>query len=240
MKSTRLSLRQLARTGSIANVMGAEDPEGSGAPADQSGTKPGAGEGGAGGAGSSSSTDDKSGGDPQAKIVALEEEKNRHYTARTEAERARDEAQAALEEIKRKEKSDLENAQADVKKREEKISAQGETIKRLAVQNAFLASSETTWHDPADALRLVDLSEVKIDDVSGEVSNPDALKAAIKKLADEKKYLVKTDNKDEKGGSGGGGTKPPASGKPPTDKSKDEQAAARATLANKYPALRAH
>lgn len=241
MKSTRLSLRQLARTGSILNLIGAEDPPSGTQPdGDQGANNTGGAQQGAdGGAGNQPQNSDLSGGDPQKKITALTEEKDRHFAARTEAERQRDELQARVDEIERKDKSDLENAQADLKKAQDTITAKDETIRRLTVQNAFYAHADVTWHDPADALRLVDLSDVKIDEKTGEVTNPDVLKSAIKKLAEEKAYLVKTDD-TKSGGSSKGGSKPPATGKPPADKTQDERAAQRAELANKYPALRAH
>jgi hypothetical protein len=240
MKSTRLSLRQLARTGAIMTLIGAEDPEGPKPEGEPGGNNSGGAQaGGDGGAGNQPTNSDQSGGDPQKKIVALTEEKDRHFAARTEAERQRDELQTRVDEIERKDKSDLENAQTDLKKAQETITAKDETIRRLTVQNAFYAHADVVWHDPADALRLVDLSEVKIDEKTGEVTNPETLKAAIKKLADDKAYLVKTDD-SKSGGSSKDGKKPPATGKPPADKTQDEKAAQDAQLRNKYPALRAH
>jgi hypothetical protein len=70
-----------------------------------------------------------------------------------------------------------------------------EDNQRLTLQVAFLTTNDIKWHDPEAALRLADLSEVDIDEETGKVDRR-ALKAALRALAKEKKYLV-DDGKEE-------------------------------------------
>jgi hypothetical protein len=239
MKCTRLSLKQLVETGILVPYLLGAEGEGEGAGA--------AGAGGAsdenkdgsktGDGGAEAKKDESKDGDPQKKIAALTEEKDRHVAARQAAERERDELKAKVDEAERKEKSDLENAQTDLAKRDETIAKKDEVIRRLTIKTTFLADDTVVWHDQETALSLVDLSEVKFDDKTGEVSNPDALVAAIKRLATDKPYLVKSadekDSKDDK--------KPaPRSGKPPAKGSDQDRATREAELKKKYPALHSH
>ncbi len=108
------------------------------------------------------------------------------------AERERDELKTAKEEQERKELSDLENASKDVQKLTDSNALLSETVKRLTVENAFLRVDGVDWHDRADALRLIDLSEVEFDDKTGEVKDPAKITAAAKKLAKDKPHLVRS------------------------------------------------
>lgn len=78
---------------------------------------------------------------------------------------------------------------AKVKDLEQKISDSDLAVKKLRIDNAFLASSDIAWQDPEVALRLVDLSKVTIDD-NGEVKG---LADALKELAEKKPFLVKAE-----------------------------------------------
>lgn len=99
-------------------------------------------------------------------------------------------------------------------------------ITDLRIQNAFLAANEFDWHDPADALRLADLSGVEIDPDDGTVTG---VKDALKALAKSKPHLIKkVDKTDPKGSSGS-----PNNGRRKGETKKPD----RATLAKTYPVL---
>lgn len=75
---------------------------------------------------------------------------------------------------------------AEAKERADKLTARQQ---RLALENAFLRSNLIDWVDPDDALRLVDLDDVDVDE-DGTVDRR-ALRAALKDLAKRKPHLVK-------------------------------------------------
>lgn len=199
----------------------------------------------AGGAGGGQGNQD---GDPQKKIAALTDEKDRHWRASQEAAKQLETVSAELEEL-RKFKEEAENAKLgddekvqkkleelskDNTAKDEAIASLTHEIERLLVNNAFLAVADVTWHDPETALQLVDLSQVKIAQKEGKFSieNPDALGAAVKALAEKKPYLVnKTQVEDEEKQE-----LPKTGDKPSEDKSK--KLTERQKLEQKYPAIR--
>lgn len=234
MKSTRLSLNKKLLTLDLAPIFGA-DGEGEGAGGTGgAGTTETGGEGAAGAGGSGSTEKPEEGGDPQKKITALEEEKNRHFTARQAAEKERDDLKAWKEEQERKGKSDLENLQTDLKTVKAERDQLAETNQRLLVQVAFLGTNDVQWHNPERALALVDLSDVEIKD--GKVDTK-ALKAAIDALAKSDSYLVKTtEAKEEKPGTPPGRSgQLPGNGAGRTGQQPDPD---RAKVLAKFPSLR--
>ena len=229
MKSTRLSLKDVLALGPI---IGSDGEGGEGAPAGGAG---GAGEGapagGAAGDGAGAGGGASEGGDPQKKIAALAEEKDRHFKARQDAERERDDLKKWKEEQERKDKTEVENAKADLDKVKNELAASQATIKALLVKNAFLQVTDVEWHNPERALSLVDLSDVEVKD--GTVDN-EAVKKAVKTLAADEPYLVKPKEDPKNPPKGPTGT-PPGGGAAGGDPKADA-----ARLAQKYPALRQH
>ena len=235
MKSTRLSLKQLLEMPVANAIWGSEDD------AD------------AGGAGTGEDKDDKSkddkskgtksddggkgdkgssGDNPDAKIAALEEEKDRHF-------RLRQEAESELDELRKWKKDKEAEGQTEVEKRDTRIkeleadnTTLQTTLRSLAIENAFLSVNDVEWHNPSRALSLADLSDVEVD--KNGKADAKAVKAAIEKLAKAEPYLVKPksgDDTDEDKSKKTTTGVPPArrQGKANTD---------RAALDAKYPALR--
>jgi hypothetical protein len=108
-----------------------------------------------------------------------------------EAKRERDELRTKQEELERKDASDLENAQRDNEKLTKTNATLLDTVKRLTIENAFMRVKDVDWHDPDDALRLVDLSNVEFDNETGAVKDASKLADAAKKLAKDKPHLVR-------------------------------------------------
>jgi hypothetical protein len=75
----------------------------------------------------------------------------------------------------------------------------------LKIRLAFFSVNTVDWQDVDAALRLLDTSDIDLDD-KGNVDKR-AMKAAIKQLAKEKAYLVKPATKDDDAGDGTGTTK---------------------------------
>jgi len=76
---------------------------------------------------------------------------------------------------------------ARVAELEKTVTESSKTIQTLRINNAFLSANDFTWHDPEDAMRLADLSEVEIEEDGTVVG----LKEALKKLAKAKPHLIK-------------------------------------------------
>lgn len=161
----------------------------------------------AGGAGGGNSNDQEL--DPQKKIAALTEEKDRHWTKAQEAEQKLQEAATELEELRtfkqtkdQESMSEEQKVEARLAEFEVKLAAKDveianlqETSKKLVVKNAFLAQNDVKWHNAESALSLSDLSEVEIvdgKDGAPSLKNDVAMKNAIQKLAESHPYLVDT------------------------------------------------
>lgn len=231
MKSTRLSLMSDSESTPLwfALTSGSDGEEGD---KDKGDKQDKSGDGGADKDDKQDKDADKD--DPaQRKIKALNEEKDRHFTARTEAEKARDDALARLKEIEDKDKSEAELKDERLKTLETAESSLREQNEKLALENAFLKDNEFKWHKPDVALRLADLSEVKIDK-NGKVTG---LKEALKLLAADSPFLLDTGKKDDDADDKD--SKSVKSGSPAGSRSKPEgDAAKQAELRRKYPALR--
>lgn len=117
-------------------------------------------------------------------------------------------------------------ATARVTELEGNVTERDGTIQRLRIENAFLTANDFSWHDPQDAMRLADLSDVEIEEDGTVVG----LKEALKALARAKPHLIKsTEKADPKGASGSANN-----GKRKGEGKKVD----RATLAKSYPVLR--
>lgn len=137
----------------------------------------------------------------------------------------------------KKQGTDAKDVDAKLREENEKLTPRVEQLTKdnnsLRLQVAFLSANEINWVDPQVALKLVDLSDVDIDDETGKVDTR-ALKAALKDLARSKKYLVQPaagkgeDAGDDSGASGG-----KMNGKRKGDKGTPDRAA----LAKRFPAL---
>lgn len=141
----------------------------------------------------SASSKDGDKGDPDAKIAALTDEKDRHVRRRQEAERERDEARQRLAELEGKDKTDLEKAQSRVTELESENEALHDSLRTTRLENAFLTDNSYEWHNPRRALSLADLSNVEIDE-DGTVHG---LKDALDALAKSDSYLLKSKSKEE-------------------------------------------
>jgi hypothetical protein len=238
VKNSRQSLRaSLAFPAWSALLSGADGEQGAGdaGGSGNSGGAAGAGEGGSTGGEGGQNTGGSAGGqsgDPDKKIRYLEEEKDRHFTSRKQAERERDDALRKLKELEDKDKDEKTKAQERVQELESSVTSLREQNQRLAVENAFLKENTYAWQSPEVALRLADLSSVEIDKEGRVVG----LKAALDKLAKDNPFLLKPKDEGDKGGSGN----PPPSGDAPGSRrgTGGDANADKERLRQKYPALR--
>lgn len=208
---------------------------------------------GTGGAGGSQQQGDPNDGggddrDPQKKISALTEEKDRFWTKAQEAERKLQETADELEELRKfkqtaddaklttdeKTARELETLNKTVEDQNAVIEGLKESARKLVLNNAFLGQTEVKFHNAERALALADLSEVEI--IEGKdgipvLKDPNKLTAAIKALAASDSYLVDTSSEKAPLWDGKTGDKP-LQKKAPADAAKKDK------LLKDYPALR--
>lgn len=109
-----------------------------------------------------------------------------------EAEKQRDDLAKVQEEQERKGKTELENAKADLEKSTADNATLLKTVRELTIANTFLGLKDIDWHDPEDALRLVDLTDVEWDEKDGKIKDKSKLVKAAKKLSTDKPHLVRS------------------------------------------------
>lgn len=170
-------------------------------------------------------------GDAQAKIADLEEEKDRHYKWRKQAETERDELKKRLEAIENKDTPELDVLKKETESQKVEIDVLKDSLREARLENAFFVDNTYQWHNPSRALKLLDMTGIDIDS-DGKVSG---LKKALDDLAKSDPYLVKGKENDKKEPEGKGKT-----GEQPQTKPKAQEAAAAQlkTLQDKYPGLR--
>jgi len=182
--------------------------------------------------------DDASGDDGDTGDALKDPEKKRLHDEAAKYRNERNTLKQELSELQKKqreledaEKTELQKAQRDL----EEVTKRADTAEaKLADANVELAFFKCgvagQFRDPADALRFMDLKDIKVDD-DGKVPTKDIKKAA-EDLLKEKPYLGRGDDDDS--GDKGGSTQ--ASGRQ-TNGRKGDQDADKAALAKKYPAL---
>jgi hypothetical protein len=195
--------------------------------------------------------DDKKGkgkkkGNPQAKIAALTEEKDRHFRKAKKANKLVQTLQSQLDDMKAKYESGNDKGKGkDDKDKppvdDTKIKAAEAKAQRLAVENAFLRVNEIVWIKPEQALALMqsdDDYDIEFDE-DGKVDRK-SLRAELKRFAKANPHLIKKaapkDDEDDadEGTKGQRSTAPQMNGK---RKGKGKSEPTRADLAKKFPAL---
>lgn len=129
-------------------------------------------------------------------------------------------------------KDETERLRGEVQTLQAKLEEAQASLQQGSLKQSFLESNKVQWHDAKTAFKLLDTSDIDIDE-DGDTSGMDD---AIELLAKQHPYLVKSSKSDDdkgkgkdkpKGSSGEGGTK--------QRKSKD--GIDRDALRRKYPAL---
>jgi hypothetical protein len=137
--------------------------------------------------------------------------------------------QADLKKLQDAQLSEAEKLKRDFEETQKLVAQLKEENKMLRLHNSFVTDKTYTWHDPQAALKLANLTEVKISD-DGVVTG---LKEALKSVAEANPWMLKP-------AEDGGGTQPPptgatgASGTP----GRQPQGASRADLEKRWPAMR--
>jgi hypothetical protein len=192
-----------------------------------------------------SDKDDKKGSGgkaaPDAKdrrIASLEEERQRHYDLRKEAETKLATAEARIRDLEKNGTTD-EDTRTKLVNNEREIANLKTLNTDLALENKFLQSNKHKWKSATAALKLADLSKVEIDPKTGSVMGLDD---ALDALVAENPWLLEADeNNDDKKDDDDPNKRPRRTGTPPADKDKKgdkSSQAVKARLQSKYAGLR--
>jgi hypothetical protein len=181
--------------------------------------------------------------DPQAKIKALEEEKDRHFKNAKKYKKQAADLEARLKLLEDKDLKPEDKAERDKIAQEAKDKATEAATQRLHLENAFLRANEIDWIKPEQALALLladpDEYEVEFDD-SGKVDRK-SLRAELKRLAKANPHLVKPKQSkgkdDEEDADDAGSQRQTASTMNGTRKGKKDKPKTREELAKRFPAL---
>jgi hypothetical protein len=170
----------------------------------------------------------------KARIKALQEEKDRHYKRRTDAEKELDELRAFKKSKEREGLSDEDKAKRDKEEKDAEKAKHDNELSALRREKAFLLANDISWHDREVALSQIDWEQVE---VSGDGTvDGKSLKAELKRLAKAKPYLVKSQSaKDEADDDDSASGKSSASDM--NGKRKGRKPPTKEELAKRFPAL---
>lgn len=178
--------------------------------------------------GSGDGSESQDGGAGQT-VEELQAELERIRTRMQAADRRASNAESKVKQFEDKDKSELERAQARVKELEDRDRERDEKFRTLQLREAFRdasAGEKLSWHNMTIAMRELDNELISVEE-DGTVKG---MAAAVKKLAKDHSYLVKTEDNGGNGRASGGSYNGKQTGKSsPTDREK---------LASKFPALR--
>ena len=104
----------------------------------------------------------------------------------------------------RKKKSKEDNLTADLQKANNTVDTLRSTNTRLAIVNGILNTPEYQWHNAEIVAQQLESGEVTVDPETGKV---EGLKKALKRIADNHDYLLRSAPSDDKGKGGNGNTK---------------------------------
>jgi hypothetical protein len=108
------------------------------------------------------------------------------------ADRRRQEFEDQLKQIRDKDLPEAEKLKRDYAEAQATVEKLSTTNRELALKVAFLSDNTYSWHNAERALRLVDMSQLEIQD-DGSVRG---LKDALKALATSDPYLIKQEVKE--------------------------------------------
>jgi hypothetical protein len=123
------------------------------------------------------------------KLTRPERQAARYRTRLRVQERENAELKARLQALEDKDKPKDEVAKRDADEARSKAEKLESKARQLTLENAFFRANQVDWVDPADALKLVDLEDVDVDE-DGTV-DPVQLRKALRALAKAKPHLVK-------------------------------------------------
>lgn len=222
-------------TGNTSGTDGAQDQKDSN---NSTGTDGAQGTGNGGGTGADSEQQNSGANTGNDTVSRAEFDRMRNQLSA--ADKKREDAEKELKSIKDKDLSELEKAKSDFDEVVKDRDGLKSEVERLRLANAFLSSNTITWQNSDVALDIAQSKGYLADVVSEDgTADPKKMGAALKKLADDHKYLVKDQEGDESGGGSGSGGQHGASGEsgPRGSNNADDKDAKDKRLRHQFPAL---
>lgn len=184
-----------------AGTAGTDSAQGSGAGTGGAGTESQGNTGGAGGSGADGAQQNSGSSTEQETVAKADFEKQKAQLA--EADRKRESAEQELKKLQQKDLSELEKAKTEATEATERATALEAENQKLKLANAFLANNTITWNNGEVALDIAS-SKGYMEDVVNDKGVVDAKKlvAALTKLSQDHKYLVKSVDDDGEGDDG--------------------------------------
>jgi hypothetical protein len=162
---------------------------------------------------------------------------DRTITQLREADRKRQAAEAALQQLRDKDLPEAERVKRDYETAVSERDALKKDLAQSRIENAFLKQNKYKWRDPEVALAIADMSAVSIDD-SGNVTG---LEDSLKRLAAAKPWMLEADAGAGAEGSGTGtgtGRTPTTVGTPPMNGQPSTDRTDRTAAVKRWPAMK--
>lgn len=180
----------------------------------------------------STGNDAQSGGESQQGTNGVTREEYEAIQRRMQAaDKRAAEYEQKLKDAERAKMDETERTKAELADAKTALEAAKAELQQARIDNAFLKDNKHKWKNPAAALKLADLSGVKV----GEDGNVTGLREALDALAKSDAYLL--DNED--GDSGGGNTSGKGQGRTGINpQGNGQQGSNRQSLETKFSGLR--
>lgn len=114
------------------------------------------------------------------------------------ADQNRDKAEKEAKALRDAQLTAEEKTKQDLKEAQEALAKREQDLRNATIQNAFLTDNTYKWHDPKAALKLADLSSIRV-----EGDKVEGLKEALKAVADAFPFMVKPKEDDNTGSNDG-------------------------------------
>lgn len=121
-------------------------------------------------------------------VAATRTEADALKTQLREANEAKKAAEAKVAEFETANQSELEKTKAAAEKAEKALAVAQATARTAIIRSAIMQeATKYAFNDPQDLMLYIDQSKIEIDDEG----NPKGIEQMVKKIAEEKKYLLK-------------------------------------------------
>lgn len=174
--------------------------------------------------------------DAHAKAVKERDSANSELAALRQEKQEREEAEEAAAAATR---SKEENQAKEIGRLTEDNNKLNLVNEQNLLELAILKNKKYEWNDANVAMKLIDRSNVKIDTKTGQV---DGVDDALKDLAKQHPYLLRSDKKNDQGNPGGGAGSglpgQPSGGTPVGNGDSSSKANKRKQMEDRFPVLR--
>jgi hypothetical protein len=119
---------------------------------------------------------------PEAEATVLRKDFDAIRNQLSQADKAREEAQNALKQLRDKDLPEMDKLKRDIAEAEAKAAEATKALEATRIENAFLthADEKIKWKNPTTALKLLDRAKITIDSAGAVIGMKDAIEALAK------------------------------------------------------------